>query len=136
MREQLRILVAEDDASVRQMTALRLQQLGHRVEAVEDGRRALALCHGQGRAFDLVVTDVQMPELDGPALIRELRTHPDTRNLPILVISCAQTAEGMRAGADHFLAKPHTKKQLAEAIQHTLTMCATGNTGAEGTPSV
>lgn len=122
MREQLRILVAEDDASVRQMTVLRLQQLGHLVEAVENGRRALELCHGQGRAFDLVVTDVQMPELDGLGLIRELRTHPDTRSLPILVVSCTEVADGMRAGADHFLAKPNSKKQLAEAIRHTLAM--------------
>ena len=123
MGKLLCVLLAEDDVSVRNLMILRLQHLGHSVRAAEDGRQALDLALGEDH-FDLVLMDVQMPEMDGLEAIRHLRANPATRALPILVVSATGTADGMQAGADHFLGKPHTKAQLQAAIAHTFEMRA------------
>lgn len=122
MGKRLRILLAEDDTSIRNMMTLRLQQLGHQVEAAENGRLALEQLNARRDGFDLVILDVQMPEVDGLEVIKRLRADPITRRLPVLVVSASEAVAGMSAGADHFLTKPHSREDLASAISFTLRM--------------
>jgi signal transduction histidine kinase/ActR/RegA family two-component response regulator len=114
-----RILVVEDDPRVSRSTVTALAELGHHTVAVASGREALAALEGGG-AFDLVVTDVVMPEMTGIELAREVSgLYPD---LPILFVTGyvgeAGTLEEL-AGAD-LLRKPFTVGQLAASVENAL----------------
>lgn len=112
--------------------------MGHQVLEAQDGVQALEICLEQGRRFDLVVMDVRMPKLSGIEVIRRLRAHAASKDTPILVISGTDTADGMKAGADHFLGKPHSRRDLEQAIHHTLIMRAKadGDASDDGTLNV
>lgn len=75
-----RILVVDDSASMRQMVSFALTSAGFAVEEAEDG--AVALGRAKGQRFNAVVTDVNMPNMDGISLIRELRQLPDYKFTP------------------------------------------------------
>jgi DNA-binding response OmpR family regulator len=94
-------LLADDNADMRDYVC-RLLGPHYEVEAVPDGEAALATAR-QSR-FDLVLTDVMMPRLDGFALLRELRGHPDTKTIPVILLSARageeSRLEGLEAGAD------------------------------------
>jgi len=117
-----RVLVCDDSRSIREAASLFLQQGGYAVEAVPDGWDAWELL--QDRPFDLLVTDLEMPRLDGHELIARVRGSAELRELPILVVS-SRTAETMRtrvttAGADAFVGKPLRKKPLLDAAEALL----------------
>jgi chemotaxis protein histidine kinase CheA len=117
-----RVLVCDDSRSIREAASLFLQQGGYAVETVPDGWDAWELL--QDRPFDLLVTDLEMPRLDGHELIARVRGSPELRSLPILVVS-SRTAETMRtrvtaAGADAFVGKPLRKKPLLDAAEALL----------------
>jgi len=80
-----RILVVDDSASMRQMVSFALTSAGFAVEEAEDG--AVALGRAKGQRFNAVVTDVNMPNMDGIALIRELRQLPDYKFTPMLMLT-------------------------------------------------
>ena len=115
----MRILLAEDNPINRRLMAGLLTREGHQVVAVEDGRKALSAVAGQ--SFDLILMDMQMPELDGIAATRSIRAlDPPASNTPILAISADSAAERRRvyfdAGIDSFLPKPIVSAQLLEMI--------------------
>ncbi|MCZ4341779.1 ATP-binding protein [Sphingomonadaceae bacterium G21617-S1] len=115
----MRILLAEDNPINRRLVAGLLTREGHQVLAVEDGRKALAAVAAQ--PFDLILMDMQMPELDGLAATRSIRAlDPPASNTPILAISADSAAERRRvyfdAGIDSFLPKPIVSGQLLEMI--------------------
>lgn len=115
------ILLAEDDAAVRSFVANALMHRGHDVEAVEDGLQALEALDGS-RDFDLLITDIVMPGLDGIGLaLRVARDRPD---LPILLMT-GYSAERQRAhNLDELIArvvvKPFTLKEICEAAEEAL----------------
>ena len=78
-----RILVVDDSASMRQMVAFALSSAGFSVDEAEDGQ--VALGRAQGQKFNAVVTDVNMPNMDGISLIRALRGLPDYKFTPMLM---------------------------------------------------
>ena len=80
-----KILAVDDSASMRQMVAFTLKGAGHTVVDAADGQQALTIAKTQ--SFDLVLTDVNMPVMDGLALTRELRALPAYRFTPILVLT-------------------------------------------------
>lgn len=96
-----RILVVDDSASMRQMVSFALTSAGFAVEEAEDG--AVALGRAKGQRFNAVVTDVNMPNMDGISLIRELRQLPDYKFTPMLMLTTESAAdkksEGKAAGA-------------------------------------
>ena len=119
-----RILVAEDDPSVRSFVLRALSLRGHDVTAVEDGMQALEMLAQE--AYQLLVTDIVMPGLDGIALaLRVGRDHPD---LPILMMT-GYSAERQRAhNLDQLIArvilKPFTLQQICDAVDETLSQAA------------
>ena len=119
-----RILVAEDDPSVRSFVLRALSLRGHDVTAVEDGMQALEMLAQE--AYQLLVTDIVMPGLDGIALaLRAGRDHPD---LPILMMT-GYSAERQRAhNLDQLIArvilKPFTLQQICDAVDETLSQAA------------
>ena len=115
----MHILLAEDNPINRRLMSGLLSREGHRVVAVEDGRKALSAI--ATHPFDLVLMDMQMPELDGISATRAIRAldAPEC-NTPILAISADSQPERRRiyfeAGVDSFLAKPIVSGQLLDMI--------------------
>ena len=103
-----RVLVADDNKVNRLLLARSLQLMGHQVESVDNGR--LALDRLRREPFDLLLLDLEMPELDGFALLARLRDEPALRELPIVVTSSvegvAAVARCIELGAEDFLHKP------------------------------
>ncbi len=108
-----RILVADDNGDMRDYIA-RLLRESWEVEAVGDGRAALDAM--RRNPPDIVLADVMMPGLDGFALLRAVRSDPALRDTPVVLLSARAgeeaTAEGLNAGADDYLVKPFTAREL------------------------
>ncbi|HEV2491279.1 MAG TPA: PAS domain S-box protein [Candidatus Acidoferrales bacterium] len=117
----LRILLAEDNAVNRQLAIRLLEKRGHFVEAVIDGRQALEALERE--RFDLVLMDVQMPELDGLEATRTIRSREKNTGAHQLIISVtAHVMKGDRekcieAGADDYISKPIQSEDLYAAIE-------------------
>ena len=114
-----RVLAVDDSKTMRDMIAFALRGAGFQVEAAEDGEAALGSL--ATASFDLIITDLNMPKLDGRALIRSVRAMPQYRDIPIVILSsecdCANQAVGKAAGADGWLIKPFSSEQLVELVQ-------------------
>lgn len=118
-----RVLVADDNADLREYLT-RLLSPHWQVETVRDGVEALAAI--RSRPPDLVVTDVMMPRLDGLGLVRELRAVPETRELPVVMLSARageeSSIEGLGAGADDYLPKPFSGRELLARVRSHLEL--------------
>ncbi|EMR14275.1 response regulator receiver protein [Methylophaga lonarensis MPL] len=116
------ILTVDDSASMRQMVAFTLKAAGHSVTEAADGQQALQIAKGQ--SFDLVLTDVNMPVMDGLALTREIRQLPGYRFTPILILTTEagtdKKQEGRAAGATGWLVKPFNPEQLLATVAKVL----------------
>jgi signal transduction histidine kinase len=119
-----RVLLADDNADMRDYVCRLLVDQGYEVEAVPDGEAALAAA--RRRAPDLVLSDVMMPGLDGFGLLRALRADPALRELPVLLLSARAgeeaRVEGMDAGADDYLTKPFSARELLARVGANLQM--------------
>jgi signal transduction histidine kinase/DNA-binding response OmpR family regulator len=127
----LDVLVAEDHSINREVLRQMLHMLDCRVEVVGNGREAIGAV--QARGYDVVLMDVQMPEMDGLEATREIRRleAPGARRVAIVALT-AHALEGQRerclaAGMDDFLAKPITLEALTVALAHQRVRCATGD---------
>jgi CheY-like chemotaxis protein len=103
-----RILVVDDDAMARGLLLQEAEMLGHEVVACENGLAALV--HLRRESFDLLVTDVEMPGLDGLALLRRIKSDPRIRDVPVIVVSGGGgeiPVQCIREGAEDFLQKPY-----------------------------
>ncbi len=111
------VLVADDNTDMRQYL-VRLLAEHYTVEAVSDGAAALAAVRRQ--LPSLVLTDVMMPHLDGFGLLRELRADPRTATVPVIMLSARageeSRVEGMEAGADDYLVKPFSARELSARV--------------------
>ncbi|MFC7527093.1 SpoIIE family protein phosphatase [Actinoplanes sp. GCM10030250] len=118
-----RILLADDDADLREHVS-RLLSPHWDVVAVVDGEEALELARRD--PFDLVLTDVMMPRLDGFGLIAALRADERTRDVPIVVLSARAgeeaSVEGLSAGADDYLVKPFSTRELLARVRANLEL--------------
>nr|WP_315463459.1 EAL domain-containing protein [uncultured Rhodoferax sp.] len=118
----MKILIAEDEPSLRENLQWMLELEGFEVIAAQDGLQALALA--QTHRPDLLLTDVMMPGLDGFGLVRALRESPITATLPIILLTAradrTDTRTGMGLGADDYLTKPCRREELLQAIQARL----------------
>ena len=116
------ILAVDDSASMRQMVAFTLKGAGHDVVEAADGVDALS--KAKTRKFDLVISDVNMPNMDGITLIRELRSLPAFKFTPILMLTTESTTdkkqEGKSAGATGWIVKPFNPDQLLATIKKVL----------------
>jgi CheY-like chemotaxis protein len=116
------LLVVDDDESNRDMLSRRLERLGYTVSTAEHGRAALDRLAAE--PFDLVLLDVQMPELDGYDVLRIMRADERLRNLPVIVLSASdEVASAVRCiglGAEDYLPKPFDPVLLKARISASL----------------
>ena len=116
------ILAVDDSASMRMMVTKTLKDAGYDVVEAADGAVALQLA--KSKAFNLVLTDVNMPKMDGITLTRELRTLPAYKFTPILTLTTESGAdkkqEGKAAGATGWLVKPFNPDQLISTVKRVL----------------
>lgn len=117
-----KILAVDDSASMRDMVAFTLRTAGHEVVQAEDGKDALA--EADRFHADLVLTDINMPHLDGISLTRELRGHQHYRLVPILILTTESSRErkleGKAAGATGWIVKPFDPDTLLTTIDRLL----------------
>jgi PAS domain S-box-containing protein len=118
------VLLADDNADMREHVARLLTTQGYRVEAVADGRAALAAA--RARRPDLLLTDVMMPRLDGFGLLAAVRADPALRDLPVVMLSARAgdeaKVEGLDAGADDYLTKPFSARELIARVGANLQL--------------
>lgn len=116
------ILAVDDSASMRQMVSFTLKGAGYDVTEASDGQEALDIA--KTKAFDLVVTDVNMPRMDGITLIGELRKLPAFKFTPLLMLTTESGADkkqaGRAAGATGWIVKPFNPDQLIKTVQKVL----------------
>ena len=117
-----RILAVDDSASMRQMVAFTLKSAGFDVVEAPDGGAALDIAKRE--KFSLVLADVNMPVMDGITLVKNLRTLPDYKFTPLLMLTTEATPEkkqeGKAAGATGWLVKPFNPEQLITTIKKVL----------------
>lgn len=118
-----RILAVDDSPSMRQLVKLALATGGHEVDLATDGVEALEAA--ERRQFDVVITDINMPNMDGIELVRELRRRNSYRFVPLLMLTTEATAErkqqGRAAGATGWLVKPFDPERLLATVAKVLT---------------
>ncbi|MDH5446342.1 MAG: response regulator [Gammaproteobacteria bacterium] len=116
------ILAVDDSASMRQMVTFTLKGAGHDVVEACDGKEALDKAKGQ--QFDLVISDVNMPVMDGITLIKELRALSEYKFTPLLMLTTEsgddKKAQGKTAGATGWIVKPFNPDQLLATIKKVL----------------
>jgi two-component system, chemotaxis family, chemotaxis protein CheY len=114
-----KILAVDDSASVRQMVTFTLQGAGYEVVNAVDGKDGLTKA-GQDK-FDVIITDLNMPNLDGIGMITEIRKLPGCSFTPILMLTTESQAEkkdaGRKAGATGWIVKPFNADQLIAVIR-------------------
>jgi len=116
------ILAVDDSASMRQMVTFTLKGAGHDVTEAENGQDALD--KAKGKQFDLVISDVNMPVMDGIALIKELRSLSEYKFTPLLMLTTEsgddKKSQGKTAGATGWIVKPFNPDQLLATINKVL----------------
>ena len=116
------ILAVDDSASLRQMVAFSLKAAGYQVIEAEDGQDGLN--KAKMKTVDLVLTDQNMPIMDGLTLIANLRQLNSYQNVPILMLTTESSDEmkqkGKAAGANGWLVKPFDPKRLIEVVQKVI----------------
>nr|WP_221364363.1 response regulator [Sphingomonas jinjuensis] len=121
-RVAITILTVDDSPSMRMLLKAALVDLGYDVVQAEDGVDALETI--DGAAPDLVITDINMPRLDGFGLIEQLRVQDHYRTMPILVLTTESSDEKKQraraAGATGWIVKPFDPEKLAAAIRRVL----------------
>ncbi|MFY8351667.1 response regulator [Pseudoalteromonas sp. SSM20] len=117
-----KILAVDDSASMRQMVGFTLKKAGFDVTEAKDGSEALEIAKGE--SFDVVISDVNMPVMDGITLIRELRALPAYKFTPMLMLTTEsgldKKTEGKAAGATGWIVKPFNPDQLLAVIKKVI----------------
>ena len=121
-----RILIADDEAGIRQLIKKYAEFEGHEVFEAADGMEAVQLC--RSREFDIVILDVMMPELDGFSVCRELRKTSDT---PVIMLSARgeeyDRIHGFELGVDDYVVKPFSPKELMLRVEAVLKRARPGS---------
>lgn len=122
-RADLKILYVDDSQTILDMLSSSFIELGYLdTKSAEDGVEALALCEEE--EFDFIITDINMPNMDGFELIENLRNKYNYMSTPILVLTTESSDEmkqkGYKVGATSWMVKPFTTKLLADSIEKTI----------------
>ncbi len=116
------ILTADDSASVRQMVGFTLKQAGYEVVEAVDGQNAFE--HMTQTPVDMLITDLNMPRMDGIELVRQVRGRSEYKFIPIILLTTESQAskkqEGKAAGASGWIVKPFTPEQLLAVVKKVL----------------
>ena len=133
LAERRHVLLADDNADLRDYIARLLIDHGYDVEAVADGEAALAIL--DVRRPDILLTDVMMPRLDGFGLLRAVREHAALSDLPVIMLSARagddSKVEGLYSGADDYLTKPFSARELLARVSANIAMARLRKDAAE-----
>lgn len=117
-----KILAVDDSGSLRQMVVFSLKAAGYQVVEAVDGQDGLD--KAKSGTYDLILTDQNMPRMDGLTLIRSLRGLPSYQSIPILMLTTEASAEmkakGRAAGANGWLVKPFDPQRLVEVVKKVI----------------
>jgi two-component system chemotaxis response regulator CheY len=119
----LKVLIVDDQGSVRQVTRLALEKIGVRmIHEAENGVAALQKALSQ--PIDLIISEFSMPEMDGLGLLRAVRGHPAVRKLPFILITRRGDRElvvvAAKAGVNDYLIKPFTEAALRHKVEEVI----------------
>jgi two-component system response regulator PilR (NtrC family) len=114
------ILIVDDERSMREFLGIYLRREGYRIEAAAGGNEAIASI--KARAFDVIITDLRMPDVDGLTILAEAkRTRPDTEVIVVTAFSTTETAiAAMKAGAHDYLTKPFKIDEVGLVVERAM----------------
>lgn len=116
------IMTVDDSTSIRQMVSFTLTQAGYEVKEAVDGKDAIAKL--AAATVDMVITDLNMPNMDGVEMIKQIRAQGKFKFIPILMLTTesndTKKQEGKAAGATGWIVKPFNAAQLIEVIKKLL----------------
>lgn len=124
MRELIspQILVVDDSSAIRRIVSKQLTDMGAMVTLAENGQQGLELARDQ--EFDLIITDIDMPRLDGFGFCENLKKNQKTRGIPVVMLSALDSdkdvAKGFQVGAAAYISKSEASRRLPEMVDHVL----------------
>jgi CheY-like chemotaxis protein len=114
-----KILVVDDEEVIRKFLRIHLAKLGYEVKEAADGEQAIEQLGKDD--FDLLICDILMPKKDGWEVIKEAKSNPKTKNLPVIVLTAknedSDMFKGYDLGANYYMTKPFTKAQLLYGLK-------------------
>ena len=118
--QDIRILVVDDMSTMRRIIKTILNQLGYsNIEEAENGKQALGKLKKE--KFDFVITDWNMPEMDGLELVKQIRSDDELKVLPVLMVTAEakkeNVMEALKAGVNNYIVKPFTPEVLKEKME-------------------
>jgi two-component system alkaline phosphatase synthesis response regulator PhoP len=114
-----KVLVVDDEEVIRNLLRIHLIKLGYKVREAADGGKALEQLGKED--FDLLICDILMPNKDGWEVLKEVRSNPKTKDIPVIVLTAknedADMFKGYDLGANYYITKPFTKAELLYGIR-------------------
>lgn len=114
-----KILIVDDEELIRKFLKIHLSKLGYEVREAMDGEQAIEEIKKD--VFDLLICDVLMPKKDGWEVIKEVKSDPKTKDIPVIVLTAknedADMFKGYDLGANYYMTKPFSKSQLLYGLQ-------------------
>jgi DNA-binding response OmpR family regulator len=114
-----KVLVADDEKRVRELVRTHLLPLGYEVREAFDGEEAIAQIANDH--FDLLICDTLMPKKSGWEVLKEVKSNPKTKNLPVIVLTTRRHEpdmfKGYELGANYYMHKPFTRSQLRQGVE-------------------
>lgn len=127
------IWCVDDDNTIRDIEVYTLTQMGMEARGFADGRAVLTALEKE--LPELIVLDIMMPEIDGIAVLKVIRTNPRTESIPVIMATAKgteiDTIQGLDAGADDYLVKPFGMMEMASRIKAVLRRCTLKTTESE-----
>jgi two-component system chemotaxis response regulator CheY len=115
------ILVVDDSGSVRQQVGIALRRAGFSMAEAADGQEGLAMIDAN-RNIDMVICDINMPNMNGLEMVEKVKAKPENKSLPILMLTTEGQASLVKrakeAGAVGWIVKPFNSKQLVQTVEH------------------
>ena len=118
-----RVLIADDEEMIRKFLRIHLTKWGFEVKEAVDGAQAMEeLDNGD---FDLLICDIMMPNKDGWQVLKEVKSNPKTKDVPVIFLTAktkeSDVVKAYDLGADHYITKPFTKAQLLDGLKLTFS---------------
>ena len=114
-----KVLIVDDEETIRKFLRVHLAKLGYEVKEAADGEQAIEQLGKDN--FDLLICDILMPKKDGWEVIREVKSDPKTKNIPVIILTAKNEGsdmfKGYDLGANYFMTKPFNKAQLLYGLQ-------------------
>ena len=117
-----RVLVCEDEDSIREFVVINLVRSGYEVVDVNCGEDALKAYDEKDGGFDVALLDIMMPEMDGYEVLQHLKSNPETNNIPVIIMSALSDMQsivkGYQLGATEYVTKPFQREELVKRVAH------------------